>query len=67
MARLTWVLAVVGLRTIVIAQGLAVTTTVRAEIYGSPGPVVGQAREANTAAGIPFTTKPDALGGFSRG
>ena len=24
-------------------------------------------REAITAAGVPFTTKPDVLGGFSRG
>ena len=49
-----------------IVPGVAVTTTVRAEIYGNPGPVVGQARKANTAAGVPFTTKPDVLGGFSR-
>ena len=33
-----------------IAQGVAVTTTVRAEVHGSPGPVVGQAREAISAA-----------------
>jgi quinol monooxygenase YgiN len=49
-----------------IAQGLAVTTTVRAEVYGNPGPVVGQVRQANTAAGIPVSIKPEVLGGFTR-
>jgi quinol monooxygenase YgiN len=50
-----------------IAQCLAVTTTVRAEVYGNPGPVVGQVEEANTVAGVPVSIKADVLGGFTRG
>lgn len=50
-----------------IAQGLAVTTTVRAEVYGNPGPVVGQVGKANTVAGVPVSIKADVLGGFTRG
>jgi hypothetical protein len=50
-----------------IRQGLAVTETVRAEVYGSPGPIVGQIQEANTVRGFPASIKSQALGGFSRG
>lgn len=49
-----------------IARGLAVTTTVRAEVYGKPGPVVSQALAANAAAGVPVSITPEALGGFTR-
>jgi hypothetical protein len=49
-----------------IAQGLAITETVRAEVYGNPGPVVDQALAANAAAGTPVSIKPDARGGFTR-
>jgi hypothetical protein len=40
-----------------IAQGLAITTTVRAEVYGNPGPVLNQALAANAAEGTPVSIK----------
>jgi quinol monooxygenase YgiN len=49
-----------------IAQGLALTETVRVEVYGDPGPVVGQARQANTASGVQTSVKPEPLDGFTR-
>jgi quinol monooxygenase YgiN len=49
-----------------IAQGLTVTTTVRAEVYGTPGPVVRQALAANAAQGVPVSIKPQTLDGFTR-
>jgi hypothetical protein len=36
-----------------IRQGLAVTETVRAEVYGNPGRIVGQIQESNTVRGFP--------------
>jgi hypothetical protein len=50
-----------------IAQSMAVTTTVRAEVYGNPGPVVGRVGEADRVAGVPVSIKPDVLGGLFRG
>lgn len=49
-----------------IGQGLAVTTTLRAEVYGQPRAIVGQALAANSAAGAQVSIKPDMLDGFSR-
>lgn len=49
-----------------IGQGLAVTTTLRAEVYGQPRSIVGQALEANSAAGAQVSIKPDMLDGFTR-
>jgi quinol monooxygenase YgiN len=49
-----------------ISQGLAVTTTLRAEVYGQPLPIVAQALEANAAAGAPVSIKPEVLDGFTR-
>jgi hypothetical protein len=47
-----------------IAQGLAVTTTIRAEANGSPGPILSQALMANAAAGPAVSIKPAELDGF---
>ena len=49
-----------------IGQGLAITTTVRAEVYGQPRSIVGQALGANSAAGAQVSIKPDVLDGFTR-
>jgi quinol monooxygenase YgiN len=49
-----------------IGQGLAITTTVRAEVYGQPRSIVRQALGANSAAGAQVSIKPDMLDGFTR-
>jgi quinol monooxygenase YgiN len=49
-----------------IGQGLTLADTVRVEIYGTPGPIVEQARAANAAANVQVSAKPRSLGGFSR-
>jgi quinol monooxygenase YgiN len=49
-----------------IGQGLAITTTLRAEVYGQPRSIVGHALEVNSAAGAEVSIKPDVLDGFTR-
>jgi quinol monooxygenase YgiN len=49
-----------------IGQGVALTETVRVEVYGTPGPVVTQAGEANFGFGAQVSIKPEVLGGFTR-
>lgn len=49
-----------------IAQGVALTDTVRIEVYGNPGPVVAQVRDANALSGAQISIKPEVLGGFTR-
>ena len=47
-----------------IGQGLELTDTLTAEVYGNPGPVVRQALEHNAANGVAVTVKPIGLGGY---
>lgn len=49
-----------------IGRGLQLSDTVRVEVYGTPGPVVQQALEANAAAGVTVDVKTSSWGGFSR-
>jgi hypothetical protein len=49
-----------------IGQALALVDTVGVEVYGEPGPVLRQALDHNTSAGVPVTVEPAALGGFTR-
>lgn len=51
-----------------IGAGLALTeANLRVEVYGTPGPVLGGALEANAAKGTVVSIKPDSLAGFARG
>jgi hypothetical protein len=45
-----------------IGQGIALTETVRVEVYGNPGPVVGQAGEANAVSDVQVSVKPEVMG-----
>jgi hypothetical protein len=49
-----------------IGQGLTITTTLRAEVYGQPRSIVDHALAANSAAGAEVSIKPDVLDGFTR-
>ena len=49
-----------------IGRGLEITRTARLEVFGTPGPVLGQVLRANADHGVPLTVKPTALGGFRR-
>lgn len=50
-----------------IGQGLALTeANLRIEVYGTPGPVLSQAIEANAAKGTEVSVKTTSLGGFAR-
>ena len=50
-----------------IGQGLALTeANLRVEVYGTPGPVLSQALEANAAKGTVVSVKTNGLAGFER-
>jgi hypothetical protein len=50
-----------------IGRGLALTeANLRIEVYGTPGPVLAQAIEANAAQGTTVSIKTGCLAGFSR-
>lgn len=49
-----------------IGRGLEITRTTRLEVFGTPGPVLQQALNANAELGASLSVKPNHLGGFSR-
>jgi hypothetical protein len=49
-----------------IAPGRAITTIMRVEVYGTPGPGLEQVRQA-AGTGIRVSVKPTAIEGFARG
>jgi hypothetical protein len=50
-----------------IGAALQKLNTTEVTVYGTPGPLLGQALRANAEAGVPVTVVPTRLAGFLRG
>jgi hypothetical protein len=49
-----------------ISEALELSETNRIEVYGTPGPVVGEVLRQNEAQGVQVRVKPNHLDGFTR-